>query len=209
MDCSPPGSSVDRIFQARILEWVAISSSRGSSWPRDRTHVFYTGRQILYHWATWETPNFWIAHPNSQDHHSAHWLTQWILVITLGVPVWDQGIRTPKGLPAEVGFQPGLLPFHAAHCIYCSLHTWEEQWEKTTNSYTKWVLKISSALREWSLCLHALKTKTEDFQETMALPLRSDSCHRCPPTPKSGASRSFLLLEEAQSNKGKGQSPTF
>ena len=35
MDCSPPGSSVHGIFQARILEWVAISSSRGSSWPRD------------------------------------------------------------------------------------------------------------------------------------------------------------------------------
>ena len=39
MDCSPPGSSVHGILQARILEWVAISSSRGSSWPRDRTHA--------------------------------------------------------------------------------------------------------------------------------------------------------------------------
>ena len=38
MDCSPPGSSVHGISQARILEWVAISSSRGSSWPRDQTH---------------------------------------------------------------------------------------------------------------------------------------------------------------------------
>ena len=38
MDCIPPGSSVREIFQARILEWVAISSSRGSPWPRDRTH---------------------------------------------------------------------------------------------------------------------------------------------------------------------------
>ena len=35
MDCSPPGSSVHRVFQARILEWVAISFSRGSSQPRD------------------------------------------------------------------------------------------------------------------------------------------------------------------------------
>ena len=39
MDCSPPGSSVHGIFQARILEWVTISSSRGSSQPRDRTQV--------------------------------------------------------------------------------------------------------------------------------------------------------------------------
>ena len=38
-DCSLPGSSVHRILQARILEWVAILFSRGSSWPRDQTHV--------------------------------------------------------------------------------------------------------------------------------------------------------------------------
>ena len=38
-DCSPPGSSVHGILQARILKWVAMPSSRGFSWPRDRTHV--------------------------------------------------------------------------------------------------------------------------------------------------------------------------
>ena len=58
MDCSPPGSSVHGILQARILEWVAISSSRGSFWPRDWTHVSCVscdGRWLLYHWATWKT----------------------------------------------------------------------------------------------------------------------------------------------------------
>ena len=44
MDCSPPGSSVHGILQARILEWVAISFSRGSSPPRNRTHVFCIAR---------------------------------------------------------------------------------------------------------------------------------------------------------------------
>ena len=39
VDCSPPGSSVHGILQARILEWVAISFSRGSSQPKDRTQV--------------------------------------------------------------------------------------------------------------------------------------------------------------------------
>ena len=39
MDCSPPGSSVHGILQARILEWLAISYSRQSPWPRDWTHV--------------------------------------------------------------------------------------------------------------------------------------------------------------------------
>ena len=39
MDCSPPGSSVHGILQARILEWVAVPFSRGSSGPRDQTWV--------------------------------------------------------------------------------------------------------------------------------------------------------------------------
>ena len=41
MDCSPPGSSVHGIPQARILEWVAIPFSRGSSQPTDRTQIFH------------------------------------------------------------------------------------------------------------------------------------------------------------------------
>ena len=48
MVCSPPGSSVRVIHQARMLEWAAISSLGGSSWPRDRTPVSCTGRRILY-----------------------------------------------------------------------------------------------------------------------------------------------------------------
>ena len=52
MDCSLSGSSVHRILQARIREWVAISFSRGSSWPRDQTLIPCIGRWILYHWAT-------------------------------------------------------------------------------------------------------------------------------------------------------------
>ena len=55
MDWSQPGSSVHGTFQARILEWVTISSSRGSSLPRGWTHVSCIDRWILYHWATWET----------------------------------------------------------------------------------------------------------------------------------------------------------
>ena len=46
---SPPGSSVHGISQARILEWVAISFSRGSFQPRDQTSVSCTGTWIIYH----------------------------------------------------------------------------------------------------------------------------------------------------------------
>ena len=54
MDCSPPGSSVHGISQARIMGWVAISFSRGSSRPRDPYCVLCIGRQLLYHWVTLE-----------------------------------------------------------------------------------------------------------------------------------------------------------
>ena len=56
MGCSLPGSSVHGISQARILEWVAISFSRGSSQPRNQIRVSCIGRRILYHYATWEAP---------------------------------------------------------------------------------------------------------------------------------------------------------
>ena len=49
MVCIPPGSSVHRILQARILEWVAISLSRASSGPRDQASISCIDRWILYH----------------------------------------------------------------------------------------------------------------------------------------------------------------
>ena len=76
-DCSPPHSSIHGILQARTLEWVTISSSKGSSWPRDGTHVSYVfciDRRILYHWASLEalltcTP---VSSLPSPPEHSLH-----------------------------------------------------------------------------------------------------------------------------------------
>ena len=62
--CNPTVLCVHGIFQSRTLKWVAISYSRGSSWPRDRTcvsQVSCIGSWILYHCTTWE------AHNNSGD----------------------------------------------------------------------------------------------------------------------------------------------
>ena len=59
-DYGLPGSSVHVFFQARVLEWVAISCSRGSSQPRDQTWVSQVsgiGTWILYHCITWK-PNY-------------------------------------------------------------------------------------------------------------------------------------------------------
>ena len=61
MDCSPPGSFVHGIYQQRILEWVAISFSKGVSWPGDCTNtscIFCIGGHIVYHWATWEAKRY-------------------------------------------------------------------------------------------------------------------------------------------------------
>ena len=49
IECSPPGSSIHGIFQARILEWVALFFSRGSPWPRDWTQVSRIVGRHLYH----------------------------------------------------------------------------------------------------------------------------------------------------------------
>ena len=54
MDCSPPGSSVHGILQAKILEWVDISFSKGSSWPRDWTRVSCIVGRFFTNWATKE-----------------------------------------------------------------------------------------------------------------------------------------------------------
>ena len=51
MDCSLPGSSVHEILQARILEWIAISFSRGSSWPRNRTRGSCIAGRFFTNWA--------------------------------------------------------------------------------------------------------------------------------------------------------------
>ena len=60
---SLPGSSVHEIFQAGVLEWVAISFSKGSFWPRDRTWLSHlAGRQTLY----------CLSHQGSPDLHNHH-----------------------------------------------------------------------------------------------------------------------------------------
>ena len=72
MDYSPPGSSVHGILQARILEWVAIPFSRGSSPPRDWTWVSYTAGRSLTIWATKWSPR----------------ILEWVAIPFLGVSCW-------------------------------------------------------------------------------------------------------------------------
>ena len=92
MDCSPPGSSVRVISQARILEWVAISFSRGSSQPRNQTQVsrvFCTGRWILYRCATREVISSQCFFPTPW--RDSYYLTSsciWYITDVLELPAW-------------------------------------------------------------------------------------------------------------------------
>ena len=73
MDCSLPGSSVHGIFQARILEWVAISFSRGSSPPRDRTWVSHIVGKHFTVWTTREIFTHGKKSKTNQIRKMLHW----------------------------------------------------------------------------------------------------------------------------------------
>ena len=89
VDCNPPGSSVHRIFQTRILEWVAISSSRGSSWPRDQNWASCFGRRILYRLSQGGTVEVGSLNTGPPGKSLA-----WLGLIGLQVVVMCRGLRT-------------------------------------------------------------------------------------------------------------------
>ena len=126
MDCSPPGFSVHGIFQARILEWVTLPSSRGSSRPQDRNHISYiswTGRQILYLCTTclgiscWEAAVLIFVFPmvlciNDNIKHRVPPATVLSLRHPLscsgpgsGTPSWPPSVQDP-GASSALGAQP-------------------------------------------------------------------------------------------------------
>ena len=74
MDCSPPGSSIHGIFQERVLEWGAISFSRGSSQPRDWTQVSRTAGRRFTVWATREALDLNYLFRNTEVLGAFQWL---------------------------------------------------------------------------------------------------------------------------------------
>ena len=90
-DCSPPGSSVPGILQARILDWVAMRSTRGSSWPRERICISCIARKFFTLWAPREQcriPRFspWIG--------MISWRREWLHtpVFLHGAFPWTEGL---------------------------------------------------------------------------------------------------------------------
>ena len=89
----PPGSSVQGIFLARILKWVAISFSRGSPPPRDRTCISCIGRYVLYCWATKEPPNSYILELNERRHSLVTSLWRLSSLQTMNDTRWNNQCR--------------------------------------------------------------------------------------------------------------------
>ena len=104
VDSSPPGSSVHRILQARILEWVAIPFSRGPSWPRDGTQVSCIAGGFFTGWATREA-----------YFHYVQFSLVAQLFPTFATPWTDRSF--PAGFPSLPGFPAASLPCLASLSI--------------------------------------------------------------------------------------------
>ena len=125
IDCSPLDSSVHGISQAGILEWFAISFSRGSSWPKDPTQVSCLGRQVLYCWAIRE------AHS-----HISTWLliqkcSSWsmLLVPHSCLTLWIIARQAPLSLElCRQAYWRGL-PF-LEHGLYVNSRCWRHHTER-------------------------------------------------------------------------------
>ena len=113
MNRSLPGFSVHGISQARILEWVAISSSRWPSWPRDWTSIPCIGWQIFYHWANSTIFQLWVEWGNG-------------LILVSQTPLQVMGAVTAKDKSVEVPCEASLSPCIEGHCHH--LQTGQQMW---------------------------------------------------------------------------------
>ena len=105
MDCSPPGSSVHlqvRILQVRILEWVTIPFSRGSSWPRDWTWISCNVGRFFTIWVCEKVPVCEKAHPTLCCKQLGLWgdtvmaTDRWTMTSGVGAPGRQYSLKRKK-----------------------------------------------------------------------------------------------------------------
>ena len=129
MDCSPPGSFVHGILQARLLEWVSIPFSRGSSQPRDQTRVSYTAHRFFSVWATRKYTRGWVAY--------------WHLFLM----VLEAGKSKIK-VPADLLFAESLLPGSQTVVFLCP-HKSEMARKLSGISLIRALIPFMRALPSW------------------------------------------------------------
>ena len=106
MDCNPPGFSILEISQARVLEWVVISFSRGSSPPRDRTWVSLIAGKLFTVWATREAK----ASTRSRGRLGGRAVAVKTHEVKKGARRPSPGARSTLPARCEDGRQPALSP---------------------------------------------------------------------------------------------------
>ena len=97
MDYSPPGSSVRGILQARILKWIAISISRGSSWPRDWIWVSCIADRFFAVWATKEVDNKLTNQPKQRNNRN-FFLSEYVFFTSGSVGQWIMDVNKQDSL---------------------------------------------------------------------------------------------------------------
>ena len=125
MDCTPLFSSVHGVVQERILEWVAIPFSRGSSWPRDRTQVSSIAGRFFIIWATREDPYEVIIPFKHSFAYSYNW------------NVSPTGLLT---MPS--GSHRHIEEFEVKRFLY--IHSFTQHFRSSILPSLAWALKISS-----------------------------------------------------------------
>ena len=148
MDRSPPGSSVHGILQARILEWVAMPSSRGSSQLRDQTWVSHIAGRFFTSWGTGKPKNTGVDSLSllqrifpTQELNQCLLHSKWIL--------WQP---TPVFLPGESHGQKSLVGY--------SIWSWVGYDWATNTFFTNWAIREAHFVK-WNTNIYFLVTCKE------------------------------------------------
>ena len=143
MDCSPPGSSVHGFLQARMLEWVAIPFSRGSSQSRDRTHVSHIAGGFFTSWATRE------AQPYKGFSHYSHYIGEetedqrlWLWLAQLHAMSTQWGTRDS----ARIKPHPPDFQAHALFSVfsYTLIRSWWGEFSEGLDQSLRYEKNLSS-----------------------------------------------------------------
>ena len=170
MDCSPPGSSVHGILQARILEWVAMLSCKESSWTWGWTHLscgFCIGRQIFYLWVTEEAHHKPSDFPGGSDKPRKHMKKQRhyylanivkplvFLVVMYGCENWsvkkseDWGTDALNCSAAEDSWESLGLQGDQTRKLTLNIHRKDWYWNWSSNILATWLEELTHWKRPW------------------------------------------------------------
>ena len=148
MDCSPPGSSVHGILQARILEWVAYPFSRGSFLTQELNSGLLHRRQILYHLSHQRSPNCSLVSTKDWGNYSGGSGRRWAIELLENLSlfhfffcswgeIWSTHVNVYHlagwGLPPAFSFGGGRSPW-TTWCVVSQFHDqgsnlWPLQWK--------------------------------------------------------------------------------